>query len=224
MILTRLVVCGAIEMAGCITIKFNVIKNGMAEMAMKSPFYIPGAVEPQFGPSRHIHFEGFSVDSTGKQHYLDATVAYKQTLLRCFEYLRRFGKRRHSSLATRLIAELHRIRRLSDSHSPLMRPSARTHCWNRRCKLSPKLHVLTLILRHQTRVPPWAYQWISSTSISVREQMLSGGIWGLVRWHLTPTEKSMISLELSPKDNLSRQHVTFVFNLSVECQFNGSRK
>lgn len=83
--------CGAIEMAGCITIKFNVIKNGMAELGMKSPYYIPGAVEPQFGPSRHIYFEGFSVDSTGKQHYLDATVAYKQTLLRCFEYLRRYG-------------------------------------------------------------------------------------------------------------------------------------
>ncbi|KAK6358206.1 hypothetical protein TWF730_007557 [Orbilia blumenaviensis] len=83
--------CGAIEMAGCITIKFSVMKNGMAELGMKSPIYIPGPVEPQFGPGRYIYFEGFSVDENGKQHFLDATVAYRQTSLRCIEYLRRYG-------------------------------------------------------------------------------------------------------------------------------------
>ncbi|KAF3183457.1 hypothetical protein TWF225_000197 [Orbilia oligospora] len=83
--------CGAIEMAGCITIKFSVMKNGMAELGMKSPIYIPGPVEPQFGPGRYIYFEGFSVDENGKQHYMDATVAYRQTSLRCIEYLRRYG-------------------------------------------------------------------------------------------------------------------------------------
>lgn len=59
--------CGAIEMAGIITINFKVIKNGMADMGLKSPIYIPGPVEPQFGPGRHIYFEGFSVDEQGKQ-------------------------------------------------------------------------------------------------------------------------------------------------------------
>lgn len=49
-------------MAGIITINFNVIKNGMADMGLKSPIYLPGPVEPQFGPGRHIYFEGFSVD------------------------------------------------------------------------------------------------------------------------------------------------------------------
>ncbi|KAK6543704.1 hypothetical protein TWF694_000439 [Orbilia ellipsospora] len=83
--------CGAIEMAGCITIKFTVMKGGMAELGMKSPIYVPGPVEPQFGPGRYIYFEGFSVDENGKQHYLDATVAYRQTTLRCIEYLRRYG-------------------------------------------------------------------------------------------------------------------------------------
>ncbi|KAI1959846.1 hypothetical protein LOZ58_004211 [Ophidiomyces ophidiicola] len=83
--------CGAIEMAGIITIKFTVIKNGMAQMAMKSPLFIPGPVEPQFGPGRYLTFEGFSVDHTGRQHYLDATVAYRETCLRCIEYLRRYG-------------------------------------------------------------------------------------------------------------------------------------
>jgi len=83
--------CGAIEMPGTITIKFSVMKKGMESLAMKSPIYVPGPVEPQFGPGRYIYFEGFSVDEHGKQHYMDATVAYRQTSLRCIEYLRRYG-------------------------------------------------------------------------------------------------------------------------------------
>ncbi|KAJ8609864.1 hypothetical protein MRB53_038903 [Persea americana] len=86
--------CGAIEMAGIITIKFSVMKNGQAELGMvggKSPIYIPGPVEPQFGPGRMLYFEGFSVDQHGKQHYMDATVAYRQTCLRVIEYLKRYG-------------------------------------------------------------------------------------------------------------------------------------
>lgn len=59
--------CGAIEMAGIITINFKVIENGMAALGLKSPIYIPGPVEPQFGPGRYIYFEGFSVDEHGKQ-------------------------------------------------------------------------------------------------------------------------------------------------------------
>lgn len=54
--------CGAIEMAGVITLKFSVMKGGVKELAMKSPIYIPGPVEPSFGPGRYIYFEGFSVD------------------------------------------------------------------------------------------------------------------------------------------------------------------
>lgn len=76
--------CGAIEMAGVITINFKVLKNGMADLGTKSPIYIPGPVEPQFGPGRYIYFEGFSVDEHGKQHYMDVTVAYRQTVLREF--------------------------------------------------------------------------------------------------------------------------------------------
>jgi formamidase len=74
--------CGAIEMAGVITINFKVIKNGVADLGLKSPIYIPGPVEPQFGPGRYIYFEGFSVDEHGKQHYMDVNVAYRQTILR----------------------------------------------------------------------------------------------------------------------------------------------
>jgi formamidase len=84
--------CGAIEMAGTITLKFSVMKGGIKQLDMKSPIYIPGPVEPQFGPGRYIYFEGFSVDEHGKQHYLDTTIAYRQTCLRVIEYLRRFGE------------------------------------------------------------------------------------------------------------------------------------
>jgi len=83
--------CGAIEMAGIITANFKVLKNGMSNLGIKSPIYLPGPVEPHFSPSRYLTFEGFSVDQHGKQHYMDVTVAYRQTILRCIEYLRRFG-------------------------------------------------------------------------------------------------------------------------------------
>jgi acetamidase/formamidase len=78
-------------MAGVITLKFSVMKNGMADLGMKSPIFHQGPVEPQFGPGRYLTFEGFSVDENGKQHYMDASVAYRQTTLRVIEYLRRFG-------------------------------------------------------------------------------------------------------------------------------------
>ena len=84
--------CGAIEMAGVITMKLSVMKNGMKDMDMKSPLFLPGPVEPHYGPSRYLTFEGFSVDEKGVQHYMDATVAYRQATLRCIEYLRRYGE------------------------------------------------------------------------------------------------------------------------------------
>ncbi|KND87091.1 putative formamidase [Tolypocladium ophioglossoides CBS 100239] len=83
--------CGAIEMAGIITIKFDLVKNGMKERAIKSPVYRPGDVAQLFGPSRYLTFEGFSVDESGKQHFLDATIAYRQACLRVIEYLKQVG-------------------------------------------------------------------------------------------------------------------------------------
>lgn len=66
------------------------MKNGMAELGIKSLIFLPGTVEPHHGP-RGISFEGFSVDEKGKKHYLDATVAYAQASLRCIGHLKRFG-------------------------------------------------------------------------------------------------------------------------------------
>lgn len=46
---------------------------------------------PQFGPGRFLTFEGFSVDAYGKQHLLDATIAYRQACLQAVDNLRRYG-------------------------------------------------------------------------------------------------------------------------------------
>jgi len=54
-------------MSGVVTINFKVMKNGMRDLGMKSPIYLPGPVEPHYGPGRYLTFEGFSVDEHGKQ-------------------------------------------------------------------------------------------------------------------------------------------------------------
>lgn len=83
--------CGAIEMAGVVTLSFSIIKDGIKKLSLKSPLFMPGDVQNQYGPSRYLTFEGFSVDETGKQHHLCATTAYRQACIRVIEYLRRFG-------------------------------------------------------------------------------------------------------------------------------------
>ncbi|EAZ62782.2 formamidase [Scheffersomyces stipitis CBS 6054] len=83
--------CGAIEMPGVLTINCKVIPGGMEKLSLKSPMFIPGDVPNQYGPSRYLTFEGFSVDEEGEQKFLCATTAYRQACIRAIEYLRRFG-------------------------------------------------------------------------------------------------------------------------------------
>ncbi|CAH2355019.1 hypothetical protein CLIB1423_20S02212 [[Candida] railenensis] len=83
--------CGAVEMPGVITIKTSIIKDGVSKLSLKSPMFIAGDVPNQYGPSRYLTFEGFSVDEVGKQHFLCTTTAYRQACIRAIEYLRRFG-------------------------------------------------------------------------------------------------------------------------------------
>lgn len=54
-----------------------------------NPIFDIGPVEPRF--SDWLVFEGISVDESGKQHFLDASVAYKRAVLNAIEYLSRFG-------------------------------------------------------------------------------------------------------------------------------------
>jgi formamidase len=81
--------CGAIEMAGWIELRVNLIKGGMAKYAITNPIFQPSPLEPKY--LRHLIFEGISVDEDGKQYYLDAHVAYRRACLNAIEYLKKFG-------------------------------------------------------------------------------------------------------------------------------------
>ena len=81
--------CGAIEMAGFIELRVNIIKGGMKKYNVKSPIFQPSQIDPNFRD--YLIFEGISVDEDGKQHYLDAHVAYRRACLAAIDYLKNFG-------------------------------------------------------------------------------------------------------------------------------------
>ena len=81
--------CGAIEMAGWIEINVDIIKGGMQKYAVTNPIFRPSPLEPRYND--YLIFEGISVDESGKQHYLDAHVAYRRACLNAIEYLKKFG-------------------------------------------------------------------------------------------------------------------------------------
>ena len=81
--------CGAIEMAGWVHLKVEIIKDGMAKYGIRNPIFKPSPVTPKYDD--HLIFEGVSVDEYGKQHYLDVTIAYRQACLNAIEYLKKFG-------------------------------------------------------------------------------------------------------------------------------------
>ncbi|MGM7635224.1 formamidase [Bacillus sp. Hm123] len=83
--------CGGIEMAGWIDLKVDVIKGGMEKYNItENPVFKPGPVEPNYND--FLVFEGISVDEkNGKQHYLDATLAYRRACLNAIEYMKTLG-------------------------------------------------------------------------------------------------------------------------------------
>jgi formamidase len=81
--------CGAIEMAGWVHMRVTLIKGGMAKYGIKNPIFKPSPITPQYND--YLIFEGISVDESGKQHYLDVNVAYRQACLNAIEYLKKFG-------------------------------------------------------------------------------------------------------------------------------------
>ncbi|HVY69353.1 MAG TPA: formamidase [Verrucomicrobiae bacterium] len=81
--------CGAIEMAGYIDLRVSIIKGGMKKYGILNPIFQPSPVEPHY--TRHLIFEGISVDEAGKQYYLDPHVAYRRACLNAIEYLKKFG-------------------------------------------------------------------------------------------------------------------------------------
>lgn len=89
--------CGAIEMAGWIHLRVNLIKDGMAKYGIKNPIFKPSPIKPRY--EDYLIFEGISVDEQGEQHYLDVHVAYRQACLNAIEYLTKFGYSRAQAYA-----------------------------------------------------------------------------------------------------------------------------
>lgn len=81
--------CGAIEMAGWLHIRVNLIKGGMQKYGVKNPIFRPSPMAPKYDD--FLIFEGISVDEAGRQHYLDVHIAYRQACLNAIEYLKKFG-------------------------------------------------------------------------------------------------------------------------------------
>ncbi|MDS1270115.1 acetamidase/formamidase family protein [Lipingzhangella sp. LS1_29] len=83
--------CGAIEMAGYIDLRVEVIKNGMETYGVhRNPMFIPGRMEPRY--SEFLTFIGVSVDHRDNTNlYMDATEAYRNACLNAIEYLKKWG-------------------------------------------------------------------------------------------------------------------------------------
>ncbi|KAM1048252.1 hypothetical protein ACFX13_028089 [Malus domestica] len=90
-------------MSGFLELKCEIIRGGMKEYLTPmgptplhvNPIFETGLIEPRF--SEWLVFEGISVDESGKQHYLDATVAYKPAVLNAIDYLSKFGYSKEQS-------------------------------------------------------------------------------------------------------------------------------
>jgi len=81
--------CGAIEMAGYLDLRVELIKGGMEKYGIKNPIFQPSPMEPRYHD--YLIFEGISVDEKGKQYYLDPHVSYRMACLNAIEYMKKFG-------------------------------------------------------------------------------------------------------------------------------------
>jgi formamidase len=62
----------------------------MKKHAVKNnPIFLPGPFGPHY--TEWVTFEGISVDEQGKQHYMDATLAYRMACLNAINYLKTLG-------------------------------------------------------------------------------------------------------------------------------------
>lgn len=81
--------CGAVEMGGHVDIGIGLIKDGMSKYNTYMPIFEPGRQEPRY--TEFVSFMGVSVDESGAQHYMNATVAYRRACLNAINYLKQFG-------------------------------------------------------------------------------------------------------------------------------------
>jgi formamidase len=80
---------GGVKMAGWIDLRVDLVPDGMERMAVHSPVFQPGPVEPAYG--EYLTFQGISVDEEDTQHFLDVWVSYRVAARHAIRYLERFG-------------------------------------------------------------------------------------------------------------------------------------
>lgn len=87
--------CGAIEMAGWLDLKVDVIKDGMEKLNTDHAIFKPGYQDPDF--SSYVVFEGYSVDEDGTQYYKNANIGMRRACLDAIDYLTNFGYTREQA-------------------------------------------------------------------------------------------------------------------------------
>lgn len=81
--------CGAIEMAGWIELKVDIIKAGAQKYHLQQPVFKSAEPEPKY--SNYLVFEGFSVDEQDRQYYMDVNMSFRRACLNAIDYLKQFG-------------------------------------------------------------------------------------------------------------------------------------
>ena len=87
--------CGAIEIAGWIDLRVDLIKNGVEKLGTDYAMFKPGYQDPDF--ASYVVFEGYSVDEDGTQHYKNASVGMRRACLDAIDYLTNFGYTREQA-------------------------------------------------------------------------------------------------------------------------------
>jgi formamidase len=85
----------AIEMPGVVTLRVNVVKNGVELLGLKSPMYQTSPSEPTY-PNKLV-FTGLSVTPDGKQTDRDGMTAYRNAAWQAMQYLEKQGYSREQA-------------------------------------------------------------------------------------------------------------------------------
>ncbi|WVQ69097.1 uncharacterized protein L199_007310 [Kwoniella botswanensis] len=85
----------AIEMAGIVTLRVNIIPQGVHQLRMASPMYRTSPSEPIYRDK--LCFTGLSVDRDGNQTNQDGLLAYRNAAFQAIEYLESFGYSREQA-------------------------------------------------------------------------------------------------------------------------------
>jgi formamidase len=82
-------ITAAVEMAGWISIGVDLIKGGMDRYGLQCPIFKPS---PRPSPHRdYLTFQGLSVDQSHQQHFLDATLSFREACRAAIGYLEKVG-------------------------------------------------------------------------------------------------------------------------------------